>query len=258
MEGRLSETRDLGRYLTGLLIFLGLLGTFWGLSQTVGAIANVIGTLKVSSTDVAKTFEGLKDGLQSPLGGMGTAFSSSMFGLAGSLILGFMDMQTVKLLNTFSRQVEAILSRFTRPEMPMAVSQGSGPAFSQGLVEQTAENLHLMTELYKKTDDQRAQTLKVMIQLTERVGQLTEHLSTQQHLFKRLLQQQEQMESILQNMNSTTHDEVSKQHLRSVDATLMRLADELMQGRQTTTHEIKSEIRMVARTISALANQEAA
>jgi hypothetical protein len=91
LASRLDESRELSRYMTGLLIFLGLLGTFWGLLKTIGAVADVIGAMTVTGADVAATFDRLKAGLALPLQGMGTAFSASLFGLAGALILGFLD-----------------------------------------------------------------------------------------------------------------------------------------------------------------------
>src|SRR5580693_8920916 len=90
---RLDEARDISRYLTGLLVFLGLLGTFWGLSETVGSVGTIINGLKIGG-DADTVFEALKEGLAAPLGGMGISFSSSLFGLAGSLVLGFLDLQT--------------------------------------------------------------------------------------------------------------------------------------------------------------------
>ena len=90
---RLDESKDISRYTIGLLIFLGLLGTFWGLLGTVSSIGNVISSLSVADGDASKVFGALKSGLQAPLDGMGTAFSSSLFGLAGSLVLGFLDLQ---------------------------------------------------------------------------------------------------------------------------------------------------------------------
>ena len=102
---RLDEARDLSRYLTGLLIFLGLLGTFWGLIETVGSVGKVVETLKPGG-DSASVFETLREGLAAPLGGMGIAFSSSLFGLAGSLILGFLDLQTSQAQNRFYTDLE--------------------------------------------------------------------------------------------------------------------------------------------------------
>src|SRR5919201_6374990 len=102
---RLDEARDLSRYMTGLLIFLGLLGTFWGLIETVGSVGKVIDGLKVGG-DSGALFDTLKDGLAAPLGGMGISFSSSLFGLAGSLILGFLDLQTSQEQNRFYTDLE--------------------------------------------------------------------------------------------------------------------------------------------------------
>ena len=105
----LDEARDISRYMTGLLVFLGLLGTFWGLIETVGSVGNVIQGLKPSG-DSASMFDSLREGLAAPLGGMGISFSSSLFGLAGSLILGFLDLQSSQAQNRFYTELEDWLS----------------------------------------------------------------------------------------------------------------------------------------------------
>jgi len=115
IQMRLDEDRDMGRYLTSLLIFLGLLGTFWGLLQTVDAVSDTINSLDVSDSSSGVIFEDLKAGLSAPLGGMGTAFSSSLFGLAGSLVLGFLDLQAGQAQNMFYNDLEDWLS--TRPRI---------------------------------------------------------------------------------------------------------------------------------------------
>jgi hypothetical protein len=102
---RLDEARDLSRYMTGLLVFLGLLGTFWGLIETVGSVGKVIEGLKVGG-DAGSIFDALKEGLAAPLGGMGISFSSSLFGLAGSLVLGFLDLQSSQAQNRFYTDLE--------------------------------------------------------------------------------------------------------------------------------------------------------
>src|SRR5271163_923726 len=102
---RLDEARDISRYMTGLLVFLGLLGTFWGLIETVGSVGKVIDGLKVGG-DAGALFDTLKQGLAAPLGGMGISFSSSLFGLAGSLILGFLDLQSSQAQNRFYTDLE--------------------------------------------------------------------------------------------------------------------------------------------------------
>src|ERR1700720_1242201 len=110
---RLDEARDMSRYMTGLLVFLGLLGTFWGLIETMGSIGNVINSLKPGG-DAAAIFESLKEGLAAPLAGIGIAFSASLFGLAGSLVLGFLDLQTSQAQNRFYTELEDWLSTTVR------------------------------------------------------------------------------------------------------------------------------------------------
>jgi hypothetical protein len=110
---RLDEARDISRYMTGLLVFLGLLGTFWGLIETVGSVGKVIDGLKVGG-DAGALFDTLKEGLAAPLGGMGISFSSSLFGLAGSLILGFLDLQSSQAQNRFYTDLEDWLATTVR------------------------------------------------------------------------------------------------------------------------------------------------
>ena len=113
IAARLDEARDTSRYMTALLVFLGLLGTFWGLIETMGSIGNVINSLKPGG-DAAAIFESLKEGLAAPLGGIGIAFSASLFGLAGSLVLGFLDLQTSQAQNRFYTELEDWLSTTVR------------------------------------------------------------------------------------------------------------------------------------------------
>src|ERR1700756_296249 len=109
IASRLDESRELSRYMTGLLIFLGLLGTFWGLLKTVGAVSDVIASMSVGSGDLNALFEQLKSGLSKPLAGMGTAFSASMFGLSGALVLGFLDLTAGQAQDRFFNELEGWL-----------------------------------------------------------------------------------------------------------------------------------------------------
>src|SRR5947208_4655877 len=130
IAARLDEARDLSRYMTGLLIFLGLLGTFWGLIETVGSVGKVIEGLKVGG-DGAAIFDSLKEGLAAPLSGMGISFSSSLFGLAGSLILGFLDLQTSQAQNRFYTDLEDWLSTTVRDlgaGTDLGLATGAAPA----------------------------------------------------------------------------------------------------------------------------------
>jgi hypothetical protein len=143
IRGHLDESREISRYMIGLLIFLGLLGTFWGLLQTIGAVGQVIGGLEVGSRDFTVVFETLKAGLQEPLSGMGTAFSSSLFGLGGSLVLGFIDIQASHAQNRFFNEMEEWLSGVTQlVETDDGVASGLGVApHASGAVEATLHEL---------------------------------------------------------------------------------------------------------------------
>ncbi len=139
---RLDETRDTSRYLVGLLVFLGLLGTFWGLIGTIGAISNVIQSLDPSAGDSNDILGSLKAGLTAPLAGMGTAFSSSLLGLSGSLILGFLDLQAGRAQNRFYPQLENWLSSVTDTTDAPRESRGDA-----GAVVSTERSLAAMTSL---------------------------------------------------------------------------------------------------------------
>ncbi len=132
IRGRMDESREISRYMIGLLVFLGLLGTFWGLLQTIAAVGQVVSGLEVGSQDFTAMFQTFKAGLEKPLGGMGTAFSSSLFGLGGSLVLGFLDIQAGHAQNRFFNDLEEWLSGVTqlidkteKPEMAALLESGS-------------------------------------------------------------------------------------------------------------------------------------
>ncbi len=151
VAARLDESRELSRYLISLLIFLGLLGTFWGLIKTVGSVSDVIGALDFSGTGT-QGFTALKTGLQAPLGGMGTAFSASLFGLMGSLILGFLDLQLGQAQTAFFRNLEDWLSGVGKIHVETPYLEGgeeNNPStqYLHALVEQTAENLDRLQKI---------------------------------------------------------------------------------------------------------------
>ena len=158
IASRLDESRELSRYMTGLLIFLGLLGTFWGLLKTVGAVSDVIGSMSVGSGDLNALFEQLKSGLAKPLAGMGTAFSASMFGLSGALVLGFLDLTAGQAQNRFFNELEEWLAGLTRLSSgALAEGDGSMPVYVQALLEQTAENMENLQRILQRGEDSRAQ-----------------------------------------------------------------------------------------------------
>ncbi len=152
LEGRIVETREISRYIIGLTIFLGLLGTFWGLLETINSVSLTVKNLDFSS-DTKQLFALLKQGLEEPLGGMGTAFSSSLFGLSGSLILGFLDLQNNQMQNRFYNDVEEKLTEFTKfsfMTMEDDEKKSLSPAYVEALIEVTTDNLKKSTSVIEK------------------------------------------------------------------------------------------------------------
>ncbi|MBI4273327.1 MAG: flagellar motor protein MotA [Rhizobiales bacterium] len=174
---RLDEARDLLRYLTGLLVFLGLLGTFWGLIETIGSVGKVIDSLKIGS-DTASVFESLKEGLAAPLGGMGISFSSSLFGLAGSLVLGFLDLQTSQAQNRFYTDLEDWLSTTVR-DLGVDEQRPTAAALP-GDMRLAIEKLR---EAVIDTGQSRASTT-AMANLAEAIQGLVHHMRTEQQMIR--------------------------------------------------------------------------
>ena len=155
---RLDESRELSRYMTGLLIFLGLLGTFWGLLKTVTSVSDVIGSMSLGNGDMNLMFEQLKSGLARPLAGMGTAFSASMYGLAGALVLGFLDLTAGQAQNRFFNELEEWLAGLTRLSSGvLSEGEGSVPVYVQALLEQTAENMENLQRVLTRDEENRFQ-----------------------------------------------------------------------------------------------------
>jgi hypothetical protein len=176
LANRLDEARDISRYLTGLLVFLGLLGTFWGLIETVGSVGTIINNLNVGG-DADSVFNTLKEGLAAPLGGMGISFSSSLFGLAGSLILGFLDLQTSQAQNRFYTNLEDWLA--TTVEETGAVSIGTGGAVPANITE-AIERLRLSVN---EAGSGKA-TTAAMANLAEAIQGLVQHMRAEQQMIR--------------------------------------------------------------------------
>jgi hypothetical protein len=178
---RLDEARDMSRYMTGLLIFLGLLGTFWGLIETVGSVGSVINTLKPGG-DAAAIFDALKEGLAAPLGGMGISFSSSLFGLAGSLVLGFLDLQTSQAQNRFYTELEDWLSTTVRD---LGVDRDStiGAPASGAVSGDLKAAIERLREAVTEGGSSRA-TTTAMANLAEAIQGLVHHMRTEQQMIR--------------------------------------------------------------------------
>jgi hypothetical protein len=261
IAARLDESRELSRYMTGLLIFLGLLGTFWGLLLTVRSVSDVIGGMSVGAGDINALFEQLKSGLAKPLRGMGTAFSASMFGLSGALVLGFLDLTAGQAQNRFFNELEEWLAGLTRLSSG-ALGEGEGaiPVYVQALLEQTAENMEGLQAILGRGEEGRIQANTAILSLTDRLGALSDTMRTNQQLMLRLAEAQMQLTPAIQRLadphtKSAEHTEAMRAHLRNIDIMVQRLLAESEQGRQQSTAELRNDLRVLTRTIAALAEE---
>jgi hypothetical protein len=262
ISARLGETRETSRYLIGVLIFLGLLGTFYGLLETVRSVGGVIGALNVGASDVSRAFAALKSGLQSPLAGMGTAFSSSLFGLAGSLVLGFLDLQAGQAQNRFYNELEEWLSTYTRLSGGGLGDGGdaSVPAYIQALLEQTADSLENLQRILSRSEESRIDANMTLAGLNDRLAVLGEQMKAGQLLLVRLAENQLELKPSLTRLatlgeSSLGQEDLLRGHLRNIEGFIARLSEDLAHGRAQTVQEVRNEIRILARTIAALAEE---
>ena len=262
ISSRLDETRETSRYLIGVLVFLGLLGTFYGLLETVRSVGQVIGGLNVSSSDLARAFADLKTALGSPLHGMSTAFSASLFGLAGSLVLGFLDLQAGQAQNRFYNDLEEWLSTHTRLSSGGFGDSGDGsvPAYIQALLEQTADSLENLQRILARSEESRIGANNTLPALIDRLGTLSEHMKAGQMLMVRLAENQMELKPSLTRLatiaeNSLGRDDVLRNHLRNIEAYMARLSEDIVEGRTQTVLDLRGEIRLLARTIAAISDE---
>ena len=259
---RLDESRDISRYLIALLIFLGLLGTFWGLLQTIYSVGDVVQGLSVGEGDVAMIFQDLKSGLAAPLAGMGTAFSSSLFGLAGSLVLGFLDLQASQAQNRFYNDLEEWLSSLTRLSSGGGVGDGGqpAPAYVNALLEQTADSLDSLQRLLTRDEESRKSADDKLLALTEKLATLTDQMRAEQALMVKLAENQMDIKPVLESISEAAMraggglDESTRGHIRNIDVYMTRLLEETVSGRTHMVEELRSEFKLLARTIAALDN----
>jgi hypothetical protein len=260
IAARLDEQREISRYAIGLLIFLGLLGTFWGLLDTVGAVGEAIARLQPGG-DGAQMFARLKENLEGPLKGMGTAFGASLFGLSGSLVLGFMELQAGQAQNRFFNDLEDWLAAQTRLSGGTLQTEGDQPlpAYVEALLEQSAEGIDRLQRALGRNEEQRSAASESLAQLGERLSALTETIRLQQSLMARMAESGIELretvtrlaERTAQAVQSQGADDPSRAHLRNLEAYTARLLEETVRSRTALADELRGEFKLLARTIAA-------
>ncbi|OYX42232.1 MAG: biopolymer transporter ExbB [Rhodobacterales bacterium 32-67-9] len=264
---RIDEARDITRYLASLLIFLGLLGTFYGLAITVPAVVDTIRALAPqegeSSTQV---FDKLMGGLEKQLGGMGTAFSSSLLGLAGSLVVGLLELFAGHGQNRFYRELEEWLTSFTR--LSFASGEGEG-AFDQeavaGVLDHMAEQVETLQAILERTDAGRAAVNTRLEGVAAAVEGLTRKLEAETGAnaqLSRIADGQDRLVALVEMNSQDTSidggDAESRMRLRSIDVQLLKLLEEVAAGRQESMADLRGDLGELTRAVRALARSDAA
>jgi hypothetical protein len=264
IQTRIDESHEISRYLIGLLVFLGLLGTFWGLLETVGGVSSAISGLSVDTSNPAAMFNELRNGLEVPLSGMGTAFSSSLFGLAGSLVLGFLELQAGQAHNRFMNDLEEWLSGVTRLGSGGALADGEQtvPVYIQALLEQTADSLDNLQRTMERGEEGRTSVNATLVALTVKLSKLSDHMQSEQSYIAQLAEEQARLRPVLARLAEMQTgraaqpiDAATREHIRNMDLQLSRLVSETEGGREQLVQEIRSEFRLLTRTIAALAEE---
>lgn len=231
---RLEEQRDLSRYLIGLLIFLGLLGTFWGLLVTIRSVGEIIGEMG-GGTNAEAMFAALQARLDAPLSGMATSFSTSLFGLAGSLVVGFLDLQAGHAQNRFYNELEDWLSSKTRLSSGVAAEGDVGvPAYVQALLEQTAESLDRMQRSVADSERERRATVEQLAELGTQLGRLSELISRESRGLSSVAETQDDLRTLVR-----------------------QLAQRPAESAQFS-EDLRSELRLMSRTIAAALSERKA
>ena len=254
---RLDETREIARYLIGLLVFLGLLGTFWGLLNTIDSVGEVINSLGAEDEDSSLMFLKLKEGLRQPLDGMGTAFSSSLFGLSGSLILGFLDIQASQSQNQFYNDTEEWLSTMSlisvNSKDSQKIQEDGVPVYVQALLEQTAESIDSLQGTLGRGEDERKHLADNFANLAEKMSAVADQIQSNQKALAKGNEKSIDITPLVEYMRENPNglDDPTKEHIRNMDISIRRLVEENNQGNRQLITELRSEIKLLAKTISA-------
>jgi hypothetical protein len=226
VAARLDEGREISRYMIGLMVFLGLLGTFWGLLQTIGAVGNVVASIDSQGANFEMMMGQLRAGLDAPLAGMATAFSSSLFGLAASLILGFMDLQLGQAMGRFFNELEDWLSAFARFNDSNAGAGGTG-ALAGGMSEEAARALISLSQAIASGEDNRNRLLERISTLSVTLAELNESLADDRRI---------------------------RDHLAQLNVNIQQLSEDLRDDRERQTNSLASELRGLSMSIATSLN----
>ena len=257
---RLDDGRDVSRYVMNVLILLGLLGTFWGLLQTVGGIGAVIGGLSLGDGDIKAVFNGFKEGLQKPIAGMGVSFSASLFGLAGSLILGFMDLQAGRAQNLFCAELEEVLGSkdainldgddFSGIRFPVS---SAGGGYQDAVVNSQTDQLDKLQRTLRQQVEARVAEQMNARALQDVLVALDTHLKSQATFLSKMVHFQQEAAPVVERLATILNGPgvISvEQHARSIDLSIRDFSRQLAVASEMQTEELRGELRVIARLLA--------
>ncbi len=250
---RIDEDRDITRYIVNLLIFLGLLGTFYGLAITVPAVVETIRSLAPSEDEGSVAiFDRLMQGLEDQLGGMGTAFSSSLLGLAGSLVVGLLELFASQSQNRFYRELEDWLSSFTRIGLAGDGDASGDGAGLEGLLDQMAGQVEAMQATHARSEE----SIGALTDAVERLAARLERENDAGAALARVAEGQERLVAALETRGDgegfEDGDAEARMRLRSIDVQLLRILEEISAGRQESITDLRSDLANLTRSVRQL------
>lgn len=257
---RIDEGREVSRYLMNTLILLGLLGTFWGLLQTVSGITTVVGGLNVGDGDLKLVFDRFKEGLQTPLKGMGISFSASLFGLASSLILGFYDLTTGRVQSRFCEELEDWISASppaSAEESPVITANVAPVRYQEAFIQNLGDQLERLQKVFRQQEQSREAERVSVRNLSEGVSALDDHLKSQQSVLVKLAELQQQVTPVLTRLSDklgSTNQETIEEHTRRIDLNLKEISERVSRSADTVASEVREELKIIAKI---LASEEA-
>lgn len=253
---RIDEEREITRYLVSLLIFLGLLGTFYGLATTIPALVDTIRSLAPrDGEEGVAVFNRLMTGLEAQLGGMGVAFSSSLLGLAGSLVVGLLELFAGHGQNRFYRELEEWLSSITKVGFSSGEEGGSDTGVISGVLDHMAEQMQALQGMFAQSDESRAMVDTKLGDLIDVIGQMNDRMDqtdTVTGALDRVALGQETLVELLRSQGPGEGiDAESRMRLRSIDVQMLRILEEISAGRQESLAELRKDIELLVKALAA-------
>ncbi len=246
IDARLHDLKESSSYFSGVLVFLGLLGTFWGLLLTIGSFGDIVKSLNIQNGNIMTVFETLKMNISRPLSGMGTAFSTSLFGLGASLILGFLQLQSTIAQHFFYNELEENMTRYTRIVSSSSLAEGDGSiiTYLQAMLEQTADNINTLQKTVMKSVDTNSDVAKKMALMANESSKLAKQMQEKLKVMERISVAPEKLYPVLNDLVKISKsgfgmDDKTRDHIKNMDLGLIDM-----------TEKISSDIRLLAKTIS--------